>query len=152
MTQRTFEQRFWAKVDVGHPLGCWEWTAQRNRGGYGRIRLTGRGAPQVVAHRVAFELLRGPIPDGHELDHLCRNRGCVNPDHLEPVTPLENALRGESINARNARKTRCTNGHALIGDNVLVVNGGKSRRCRTCTREQQARWAREQRRRAKTSS
>lgn len=85
------EHRFWAKVDVGHPLGCWEWRGQKTLTGYGSFPLErGRG---IMAHRFAYQQLVGEIPEGLELDHLCRNRGCVNPDHLEPVTHLENMRR-----------------------------------------------------------
>ena len=87
------EVRFWAKVDVGHPLGCWTWIAGRTSRGYGSF---GQGGPKrrVYAHRYAYELLVGPIPDGLVIDHLCRNPSCVNPDHLEPVTHQENCRRG----------------------------------------------------------
>lgn len=86
---------------------CIEWTGPRIPGGYG---MTG-GRP---AHRVAYEAARGPIPDGLVLDHLCRNRGCVNPSHLEPVTHRTNILRGVSPSARNARRTLCDEGHPLV--------------------------------------
>jgi hypothetical protein len=74
--------------------GCWLWTGEMNRNGYGRVRSDGK---RVMAHRRAWELLRGPIPTGLVLDHLCRNRHCCNPAHLEPVTVRENTLRGEAV-------------------------------------------------------
>jgi HNH endonuclease len=107
--------------------GCWLWTGTTSHGGYGSFRMDGR---QQGAHRVAYVLFRGPIPDGLTIDHLCRVPGCVNPDHLEAVTMRENTLRGVSKVAQQARKTHCLRGHPLSGDN-LWVRGGK-RFCRTC--------------------
>lgn len=118
-------ERFWSKVDKSGD--CWEWIASRQFG-YGRFRFN--GGP-VGAHRVAWLLLRGAIPAGMTLDHLCRNRGCVNPDHLEVVTRGENVLRGEGVTAREARQTTCVNGHVLAPPNIYRCNG-KGRICRTC--------------------
>jgi hypothetical protein len=89
--RRPLDERFWEKVDVGHPLGCWTWTAAMKPEGYGKFYVDGA---LRQAHRVAYELLVGPIPGGLFLDHLCRNPRCVNVDHLEPVTPGENVRRG----------------------------------------------------------
>lgn len=125
-------ERFWAKVDVGHPLGCWNWIAQTDSGGYGRFStdIDGRWYP-VTAHRHAYELLIGPIPEGLQLDHLCRNTSCVNPDHLEPVTARENTRRGYGPAGTQARKTHCKRGHLLAGGNVHIRPDG-ARRCREC--------------------
>lgn len=97
------EERFWPKVDRRGPDECWPWLATLDRYGYGTFhdgrRLTG-------AHRMAYELLRGPIPDGLELDHLCRTRGCVNPAHLEAVTHRENMGRSRGLHGRASREGR----------------------------------------------
>lgn len=117
-------ERFWTKVDKNGPDGCWLWKASTRRR-YGRYDCEGKSHG---AHRFAYELLVGPIPEGLTLDHLCRNTLCVNPAHLEPVTVRENILRGRDS------KTHCKNGHRLSGDNVLIRNG--RRRCRACGRAQ----------------
>jgi hypothetical protein len=90
-----------------------------------------------------WEHLVGPVPDGLELDHLCRNPGCVNPDHLEPVTHKENMLRGFNPSATNARKTHCHKGHFFDAENTYIATTG-ARRCRTCLRELQRNWRRRQ--------
>ena len=125
------ERRFWAKVRK--TPDCWEWTAAKTQG-YGTFCLnqtpqgrTGR------AHRIAYELLVGPIPPDKQIDHLCRNRACVNPAHLELVTSRTNTLRGEGRTAHNARKTHCPRGHAYTPENTLVSKGGE-RFCRECRR------------------
>lgn len=89
----TLAERFWPKVDASGD--CWEWTGARNPEGYGRIGAGRRGSATLHAHRVAWELLVGPVPAHLELDHLCRNPRCVNPDHLEPVSRTENIRRGQ---------------------------------------------------------
>jgi hypothetical protein len=107
--------------------GCWIWARSVSGGGYANIRINGK---QSVAHRVAYEALRGPIPEGMTLDHLCRVRCCVNPDHMDPVTMQENILRGVSVVAVNAGKTHCKNGHEFTDDNTIRVPAG--RQCRIC--------------------
>jgi HNH endonuclease len=109
--------------------GCWLWTGMLNSNGYGLVKHDGR---RLMVHRVAYELRIGSIPDGLYLDHLCRDRACCNPSHLEPVTNGTNVLRGVGYAARNARKTQCVNGHPLSGKNLLLSNG--VRVCRTCKR------------------
>ncbi|MEV4271931.1 HNH endonuclease signature motif containing protein [Micromonospora aurantiaca (nom. illeg.)] len=89
------------------------------------------------AHRIAYEMKRGPVPDGLELDHLCRNRRCVRPAHLEPVTRRTNLLRGETIPARLAERTHCRHGHEFTPENTYQWRG--SRFCRTCRAAAQAR-------------
>lgn len=126
--------RFSTRVAV-QPDGCWLWTGHLFKSGYGQFSI---GTRCVRAHRFAYELFLGPIPDGMQLDHLCRVRACVSPLHLEPVTARENTLRGDSPSSINARKTHCIHGHALTGANLHVRPDG-TRRCRTCAAERQAR-------------
>jgi len=132
--------RFWAKVRIGSipthrpDLGpCWEWTASQVGNGYGQFGTwTGNGNNR--AHRVAYTSLVGPIPAGLQSDHLCRNRLCVNPEHLELVTLRENVLRGEGPAAQHARKTHCPKGHPYDEKNtyLLVIGNGVRRYCRAC--------------------
>lgn len=106
------EERFWTKVNKTDT--CWLWTAAVNAYGYGYVRTT---TGVRVAHRVAYELLVGQIPDGLQLDHLCRNRACVNPAHLEPVTQAENLRRGAGSNgALRPRPAKCQRGHDYPGE------------------------------------
>lgn len=121
--------RFWAKVAID-PSGCLVWTASVRSGGYGQFAHGGR---QVQAHRFAYTALVGPIPAGLVIDHLCRNRACVAPDHLEPVTNRENLLRGEGPSAVAAAKTHCLNGHLFDEANTWRDSKGK-RCCRACNR------------------
>jgi hypothetical protein len=130
----TAHRRFWDKVDTTGD--CWAWTASLSSDGYGRYRPT-HGA-LVYAHRFAWEMLVAPIATGSELDHLCRNPACVNPDHLEPVTKAENQRRGYSRIARQRHRTTCTHGHPLTGDNVRIRPDG-GRLCRNCKREESRR-------------
>lgn len=111
---------------------CWVWIGPATQG-YGMLKPY-RGPARIV-HRVVYEALAGPIPAGLTLDHLCRNRRCCNPDHLEPVTSAENVLRGFGPPAINARKTHCNRGHELSGNNLRME--GDRRRCRTCERQRQ---------------
>jgi len=121
--------------------GCWLWTGDVNAYGYGQMYAgkVEKRSRRLLAHRCAWELLRGPIPHGLELDHLCRNHACVNPDHLEPVTHAENMAR-----SARARQTHCKHGHELTPENVLVRRRGpggtwKTRRCRQCYRAENTR-------------
>jgi hypothetical protein len=110
--------------------GCWEWRAYRDRGGYGRSFSLDRGRGSQLAHRVSHRLFVGPIPDGLHIDHLCRNKGCVNPDHLEPVTQQENNRRQQAA----ANITHCPRGHSL-DDAYHDGPNGTARKCRQCTKD-----------------
>lgn len=136
--------RFAEKFQVSDS-GCWVWIAGKTGGGYAAFHLSVDVAgssvkrrTKVYGHRYAYELLVGPIPDGLTLDHLCRNPGCVNPEHLEPVSIRVNILRGNNLAARNARKTHCKRGHELTGTNLRVNRGG-GRACRACHNERSIR-------------
>lgn len=125
-------ERFWAKVDKSGE--CWLWTGCLNRDGYGHI------SDGSLAHRFSYEIHVGPIPDGLTIDHLCRSRACVNPDHLEPVTLRTNILRGTSPSAVNAVKTHCKNGHPFDSANTRILPEGW-RRCRLCERDRSRKYA-----------
>ena len=129
-------ERFWSKV-ARADVGCWTWLDAPNKGtGYGEFRVAGKAH---LAHRYIYEQVVGLIPEGLQIDHLCRNRDCVNPDHLEAVTCRENLLRGDSFTGVNARKTECHNGHPFDAENTYITPRGK-RMCRACNREAQRRY------------
>ena len=128
----TCSARYRFEAKIRKTESCWEWLASRNAlSGYGQFRLGNR---MVLAHRMAYTLYRGHIPFGKCIDHLCRNRGCVNPEHLEPCSIRENTLRSPiAPSAIAARRTHCNHGHPYSGRNLRLNRDG-SRVCRACHR------------------
>lgn len=129
----SLEERFWGKVHKTE--SCWLWTAALNTHGYGCLQVAGHAKP---AHRIAYELLIGPIPRHLEIDHLCRVRRCVRPSHLDAVPHQVNTLRGVGPSATNKRKTTCHLGHPLSGENLYAYKGTRS--CRTCRNQASRRY------------
>jgi len=135
-------QLFWAKVDKTGPLfhgtSCWIWTAYRNPNGYGQFRPNGK---LVLAHRFSYVLKSGPIPEGLELDHLCRNPPCVNWDHLEAVSHqlnMQRGISGEALAHKNRAKTHCPHGHIYDLFNTYIYK--ERRHCRTCRVQRTKQW------------
>jgi hypothetical protein len=127
MSPRPLQERLLSKLELSNN-GCLIWRGKCTRDGYGTIKNDGR---YLRAHRVAYELLVGPIPAGLQLDHLCRVRNCCNPLHLEPVTSRVNTLRGNGLTAIHALKTSCPQGHAYDENNTYLDRANR-RHCRTC--------------------
>lgn len=124
------------ETDCGHVSPCWLWTGSVNRvTGYAQTHRDGR---TIAAHRASWEKRFGPIPAGLTLDHLCRQRSCINPEHLEPVSQRENTARGTGFIARQMQQTHCRNGHPLSGDNLYRAPRG-DRQCRICRRAAEGR-------------
>lgn len=127
-------QRLLSRVSKDGPASwagqpCWIWTRGKLSNGYAVVSYQGKNR---LAHRLAYTIFRRPIPDGLQIDHLCGNRACVNPDHLEPVTARANTLRSEAPSAANALATHCKRGHEFTAENTYVsVAGGRV--CRTCS-------------------
>lgn len=129
--------RFWASVEKGP--GCWNWNSSLSPNGYGFFQVAYKKVP---SHRYSYLMCVGPIQKGMTIDHLCRNRICVNPAHLEQVTNKENILRGVGASAINAKKTHCKYGHAFTAENTELDPRG-NRSCRTCSAQRgKQRWER----------
>lgn len=118
--------RFWSRANKGE-IGCWNWSGTINTYGYGVLKIAG---VTFGAHRVSFTLAHGAIPDGLQIDHMCKNTACVNPYHLRAVTQAENNP--------NVAKTHCPRGHEYTADNLRLRtrSGRTGRECRECTRQQ----------------
>ena len=125
-------------VSMESDSGCWIWKGSLTYGGYAHLTWNGT---LWVGHRLIYEIFKGPIPPGLELDHLCRVRRCVNPDHVEPVTHKVNVLRGLGVTAEAAQATHCPSGHSYDETNTLWSKD-KRRYCRQCLRARAAQWAR----------
>ena len=124
------------KISPEPNSGCWLWTGAVGSHGYGQVGKTPEFNTTVV-HKILYEEKFGPVPDGLELDHLCRVRCCVNPDHLEPVTRRENIMRGIAPSALQAKQSECKNGHPLSGDNLRTYKTkyGIGRKCKICAEQ-----------------
>lgn len=129
----------WHLISVGNADSCWPWLGSLNNKGYGIFGST------KYAHRAVYVHVFGEIPDGLELDHLCRNPICVNPLHLEAVTHKENMRRGFNPWGINARKTHCVNGHELTEGNVYNRKDKEARQCRQCKRRRDQEYGRKSR-------
>ena len=142
---RPLAEKFWEKVNKDGPIPayrldfdpCWIWTAAVNAKGYG---VMGVKKGSTLAHVISYNLHVGHVPSGMQIDHLCRVRNCVNPNHLEVVTPRVNVNRGFGPTAIHARKTHCPKGHPYSGENLYLYIGGihkGNRQCRICGRDRQ---------------
>lgn len=138
-------ERFWKKVSPEPNSGCWLWIGACDKTGYGRIVAARPNRVSMAAHRMSYEALIGKFDKSLDIDHLCRVRCCVNPDHLEPVTRQENLRRGTKPRHPNCDKTHCPQGHPYEGDNLFVDRG--KRHCMTCKRKYQREYARAKRKR-----
>ena len=131
---RTVQQRMLALADTTTESGCWEWLGRRQPSGYGQVWLNEKQRA-ALAHRVSYETFVGPIPEGLQIDHLCRNRGCIQPEHLEPVTAAENFARSTHPSALAKKTGKCGRGHELATHGKTTAEGGHIiTRCQECRR------------------
>ena len=133
MAPQSKRSNIWEKIEITD--SCWLWHGCFNSSGYGQCTYEGK---DHRVHRLIYQWMIGPIPDGKQLDHLCRVRCCVNPFHLEVVTLKENVLRGIGITAKNAVKTHCINGHKFNNENTYLAKRkrGIQRECKKCRKLQ----------------
>ena len=120
---------------------CYEWQGYKTNLGYGQLGTAKKLGKNLYAHRIVWEAVNGPIPEGLSLDHLCRNPSCISPHHLEPVTHKENCLRGVGVGAINSKKTHCKTGHAFDELNTGYLKDGR-RYCKECQRLATENWRR----------
>lgn len=133
---RNIEERISEKFQINYETGCWEWTGALDIGGYGQISVDNRCK---LAHRISWNVFKGAIPNGLQIDHLCRNRKCVNPDHLRVTTRKDNILCSNGITARQVRQTHCKRGHEFTKENTYI-DTKEGRNCIECKRMLQRRW------------
>ena len=136
-------ERFENLIEYIPGFTCWAWMGRCDKGGYGRITKT-NNEHGYIAHRLSYELYRGGIPDGYDIHHLCKNKWCVNPNHLEPISKREHMILDNPIIALNANKSHCINGHEFNYQNTIIRTFDKGRhphrRCNVCVMERGKRY------------
>ena len=128
-----YQEKLLSRVVESGPINCWLWGGILNRDGYGQSQGFKPAISATLTHRISYELFAEKITEGHEIDHLCKNRACLNPGHLEVVTHFENQRRGASFSTKNAMKKRCKRGHLFDLKNTYIYPNSNYRACRACT-------------------